>query len=131
MLDDLDVQEKREEMRKKSRAQAEAIMALAGFTVTRTWELVNQYWPDSPKYDDVRTPWWLFLTEIGPVQIGCRKRVLCIDWSACTVRGVVTTDDVTKNETMVHAWSETKAVEYLSQLRQMPRPHGTGKANAP
>jgi hypothetical protein len=109
---------KREEMRERSRKEADAIMALAGFEVRAVWELANQYWPDNPEYDDVRTPWWLFLTEIGPIQIGSRKRVLHIEWSTCAVRAVVTSDDVTKESTYVHAWSVEKAVEYLKALRK-------------
>jgi hypothetical protein len=59
-------------------------------------------------------PWWLVRTPAGLVQIGWRKRVINIDWSDTDVRTVVTSDDVTKTETYVHAWSEAKALEYLS-----------------
>ncbi len=116
MNQDLDIRERREKMRAASRIEAESIMHLAGLDITRTWELANTYWPDSPIYDEVRTPWWLFMTGIGPVQIGWRKRVLHIDWAGCAYRGIVTTDDVTKGDTYVHAWSVEKAVEYVRAL---------------
>jgi hypothetical protein len=104
-------------MRKRTREEAESIMRLAGFEVSRVWELANGYWPDAADYDEIRKPWWLFLTEIGPIQIGWRKRVLHIQWDACKVRAVVTDDDVTKETSLVHAWSPEKAITYLRQLR--------------
>jgi hypothetical protein len=124
--DSLDIAAKRIERRNASRKEAESILLLAGFTVKHVWELANGYWPDSPDYDDARTPWWLFLTEIGPVQIGWRKRVLHIEWSTCAVRSIVTTDDVTKTFTYVHAYRVEKAVEYLRNLRQIATSASTG-----
>jgi hypothetical protein len=105
-------------------ADAEALFRLAGFKVTRVWELVNGYWPSAPSYDSVRTPWWLLMTEIGPVRIGWRKRVIEIEWDATPVRVEVTPDDVTKSETMVHAWSTAKAFEYLASLRRLAQEAG-------
>lgn len=113
----LSAQSRRERRHKSSKEEAEAIFRLAGFTVTRIWELANGYWPRSPDYDDVRDPWWLFQTEIGLVQIGWRKRVMHIQWDACEVRAVVTEDEVTKENYYVHAYSTEKAVEYLKALR--------------
>lgn len=109
---------RREEMVKNGRAWVEALATLAGFQVSNIWELANGYWPLSPEYDDVRHPWWLLQTEIGLVQIGRRKSVIAINWSACAFLGVVTEDDVTKSDRVVHAWSDEKAVEYLRALRE-------------
>ena len=111
----------RHRLRERSRVSAESIVRLAEFPILYQWELANQYWPDDPCYDDVRTPWWLFLTDIGPLQLGWRKRVIAIDWRTCDVRvvGGVTADNVTKSDTMVHAWSVEKAVEYLRSLRKI------------
>ncbi len=114
---DEDIQTRREEMREKSRAEAQSIMLLAGFDVVRTWELANRYWPDAPTYDSVRRPWWLFETDIGLIQIGWRKRVINIDWEATSIRIVVTEDDVTKDDAHVHAWSVEKAITYLRALK--------------
>ena len=102
-----------------TRENAEALFRLAGFTVSRTWELANLYWPDAPDYDDVREPWWLVLTEIGPVQIGWRKSVISIAWDATKVRGLVTNDEVTQGDDHVHAWGNEKALEYLTALRRL------------
>lgn len=122
--EDASVQTRREEMRTRSRDEAESILKLAGFELIHTWELANGYWPDSPNYDDVRRPWWLFMTQIGPVQIGWRKNVLHIQWSACKFRGIVTEDDVTKEPTCVHAWSVEKAITYMRELRKLATTNG-------
>jgi len=108
---------RRDEMSRDSRAEVESILTLAGLKPIRMWELVNGYWPNSPNYDDVRKPWWLAQTSVGLIRIGWRKRVMTIDWEATAVRFIVTDDDVTKGDTMVHAWSAAKAVEYMSNLR--------------
>jgi hypothetical protein len=114
----LTMRERRENLRKQSRDEAEAIFRLAGFKVTAEWELRNGYWPDEPDYDDVRSPWWLFQTEAGLIEFGRRKHVFSIDWSACQFRGIVTNDDVTKGDSMVHAGTIEKAIEYLQALHQ-------------
>lgn len=114
-----DMHRHRDEMRKRSREEVTSIACLAGFKVERMWELANGYWPDAPDYDDVRRPWWLLQTEIGLVRIGWRKRVIEIDWEACAVRGVVTADEVTKEDSLVHAYSVEKAVTYLRELRRL------------
>lgn len=93
------------------------VMRLAGLAVVHVWELTNQYWPENHDYDDVRTPWWLVMTDVGLIQIGRRKRVLSISWKATTVRGVVTDDAVTRGDDHVHAYTLLKAVEYLQRLR--------------
>ena len=107
------------DLRDRSREEAMSIMVLSGFEIHYVWELANGYWPDHSDYDEVRTPWWLFMTEIGPVQIGWRKNVMHIEWSACAIRAVVTQDDVTKCDRYVHAWKTEKAVEYLKELRRI------------
>jgi hypothetical protein len=113
------IHRRREQMVTETREEVTSILTLAGLKPERMWELANGYWPLAPAYDDVRSPWWLAQTSIGLIRIGSRKRVISIEWDACKVRGIVTTDDVTKGETMVHAWSASKAIEYLQRLRQL------------
>lgn len=115
----VDIQDEREDMRNNSREEAEGIMLRAGFKILHTWELANGYWPLAEVYDDVRCPWWLFLTDIGLIQIGWRKNVLHIEWSATPIRCIVTANDVTKSQEYVHAHSTGKAVEYLKELRRL------------
>ena len=127
----ISLHERRDTMRTQSRAEAESIFRLAGFAIVRMWELANGYWPDAPDYDDVRTPWWLLLTEIGLVQIGWRKRVLHIQWDQCAFRGLVTEENVTKAETYVHAYSVEKAIEYLRTLQHEHGGRGREDAERP
>ena len=61
-------------------------------------------------------PWFLVTTKIGVIKIGWRKRVINIDWSETEVRKIISDDDVTKDETMIHAWAYEKAAEYLGVL---------------
>lgn len=124
--------------------EAEGLFRVAGFKVKRTWELPNGYCGGSasvlrdiedklsPNYTyppleeriktclwPLRSPWWLVLTDFGPIEIGWRKRVISIDWSATNIRGVVTTDETTKGLGHVHAWTMDAAVRYLTALRAM------------
>jgi len=58
-------------------------------------------------------PWWLVKTHLGLIEIGWRKRVISINWSDTKVKTIVTTDNVTKDENGVHAYSVEDAVKYL------------------
>ena len=96
--------------------QVGAVFTLAQIPVLGMQEIPNQYWPDHPSYDDVRTPWWLVRTSVGVIKIGMRKRVFSVNWKETPIRKVVTKDNVTKDEKMVHAWSTPKLVEYMMEL---------------
>lgn len=96
--------------------QAKALFLLAGFNVTRLHRLENKYWPDAYVEQRQKSPWWLAITEFGPIEIGWRKRVISISWEDTPARVEVTQDDVTKTDTLVHAWSYVKALEYLTTL---------------
>ena len=93
----------------------------AGMQVRKMWKLENQYWPSVDTYDELRrnNPWWLVKTEFGIVEIGKRKRVYSVDWSETSVRGIVTEDDVTKDETMVHAYTMADLLTYLLELQKL------------
>lgn len=100
-----------------------ALFVLAGIMVKHAEELPNGYWPKVPDYYEIRqsSPWWLAMTEFGPIKIGWRKRVISIEWTATEVRKVITEDDVTKSEDYVHAWTYAKAVEYLTNFAREAR----------
>ena len=127
---DNDMHSRREVMRDESRGEVEAMLTLAGLKPSRMWELANGYWPLAPNYDDVRRPWWLAQTSIGLIEIGRRKSVISISWDATKVRAVVTEDDVTKKDTLVHAYTQAKAVEYLTHLREAAAQFAVGQKTA-
>jgi hypothetical protein len=93
-----------------------ALFGAAGIRYKHSYEIPNRYWPEA--YAELRAanPWLLVITVAGPVMIGMRKRVISINWQATEVRKVVTEDDVTKDDTYVHAWSYDKALVYLTTL---------------
>lgn len=101
-----------------NRDQVLAIFVLAGISVLKTWELPNGYWPKHPGYEALReaSPWWLIRTPMGLIEIGWRKRVIHIDWSDTEFKAKIGQADVTKTDTMIHAWSELDAVANLKEL---------------
>lgn len=98
-----------------------ALLLLADIPVLRIESLPNGYWPDVPEYQELRqsSPWFLVHTPFGPIQIGWRKRVLALSWEGTSVRQEVTTDEVTRSDTDVHAWTYAKALEYLTELKNL------------
>lgn len=102
------------------RKQLDALLLLSGLEYTQAYQIANNYWPDCEAYSDLRRkyPWWLVLTDLGPVMIGWRKRVISISWEDTPVRVIVTDKDVTKSETMVHAWNYGDAVSNLTTLKR-------------
>lgn len=105
-----------------------AIFLLAHIEIKRAHRLPNQY-SQHEAYAD--KPWWLVETYFGIVRIGWRKRVIHIDWASTDVRGVVTEDDCTKGDTMVHAWGYAKAVQHLSALGRLAAKVSITPSNGP
>ena len=102
------------------KAAARSLFELAGFEVLRVHELMNQYWPRAEAYYEeiISHPWFLVETPHGNIIFGPRKRVYQIDWRSTKARVVVTQDNVTKDETMVHAWTMDAALKYLTSLKE-------------
>lgn len=96
-----------------------ALFLEAGFEIKSAQQIENQYWPKDYVALRAENPWWLVTTEYGVIKIGWRKRVISINWEATAIRVEVTSDDVTKDNDMVHAYSMGKALEYLTELREM------------
>lgn len=109
-----------------SEAEARGIFTLAGLDIERLMVLVDGYgYPPSDERFFETPPqqvWWFVKTALGWIEIGWRKRVIQIDWTDTALRGSVTPDDVTKSDSMVHAWSVEKAIEYLRALQMMAAP---------
>ena len=98
--------------------ELKAHLTLAGITALKIYELANQYWPVHPAYWKIRaeSPWWLVKTQAGLLVVGARKRVVVLDWSDTAIRKIITADDTTKEETLVHALTPVKFQEYLNAL---------------
>jgi len=62
-------------------------------------------------------PWFIVTTTIGRFKIGCRKRVISIDWSETVGTGMANelfeNEDVTKSDQSIHAWSMDDARRYI------------------
>lgn len=96
--------------------------------------LPNGYCGDGPHNECTickDRPWWeIDFVNVGPIVIGWRKRVIVIDWSktGSSLVGGITSDDTTRDDTMIHAWGYGKAIEYLitilSLLRMQKREEG-------
>lgn len=111
---------KTEDDRVREKADIEKVFVDAGFPVIFMEPIPNEYFgPNDPW--SLRSPWYVITTPIGHIKIGWRKRVLALDWSRSTVKVAVDTlfpsEDVTKGDHMIHAWSYAKATEYLTKLR--------------
>jgi hypothetical protein len=89
-----------------------SLLKMAGFELLEVRELRNQY---STEFHN--RPWFAVKTQHGVIILGWRKRVINIEWALTDFRGVVTPDDVTKENYLVHAHSYGKALEYLTILR--------------
>lgn len=89
-----------------------ALFEMAGFEVRSMHELKDGY------ITERGWPWWLVLTAEGPIKIGWRKRVIHFEWPDTGLRTVLTTDDVTKSETMQHAYGYVPCLQYLATLRE-------------
>lgn len=101
--------------------EVKSLFTLAGFEVKQQWELANSYWPRHPDYYAIimDNPAWLIQTKYGLIRLSPRKRVWELDWSDTAWRGVITQDDVTKTDTLVHAWNVPALLTYLQTLHRM------------
>lgn len=99
-----------------------ALFTLAGLQPLAFQPLIDGYGfqPSDTRYYETlpRQVWWFVKTEFGWVEIGRRKRVISINWRDTPFRGLITVDDVTKDDTDVHAWTDLKAAEYLTTLAE-------------
>lgn len=105
-----------------NRDELHALLTLSGIEPVGVEKIRNGYWPAHENYNEIRNanPWWLVTLDEGQMTIGRRKKVINIDWSKTKRRGEVTSDDVTKDDVMVHAWNFGDAVKYLRAWRELP-----------
>lgn len=102
-----------------------AVFLLAGIEIIGLKKIPNGYYPEAYKEEaDEKYPWWIVTTSFGDIKIGWRKRVISIDWSRTSFRGIVTEDEVTKDLYMVHAYGYPMAAQYLRALSTLPQNGG-------
>jgi len=96
--------------------EVDGVFALAGVPILRKWRLENKYWPDYYVKERTASPWWLVKTSIGLIELGWRKRVISVDWGETPVRRLIGSNDVTRTETMIHAWSIEDCVRHIRDI---------------
>jgi len=94
------------------------LFSKAEITITAQWRLENRYWPECELLLKHKNPWWLMQTPYGLIRVGRRKRVWFIEWQHTHLRKIITNDEVTKSDIMVHAWDEEAFLRYLKTLKQ-------------
>ncbi len=105
----------------------EALFEMAGFKVLSLHMIPNEYWPDSYVERRAISPWWLVETDYGVVKIGWRKKVIQVSWGITLAELEITMDDVTKSNTLVHAYGYAKCLRYLMNLHQVAVETRAGK----
>ncbi len=105
-----------------SQEQATSMMKLAGFKFSEVYELVNRYWGGA-KYNPWPTgSWWLFITPFGPIRLGCRKRVMEIDWGATKQKIDLGRPEsekwITIGEYCAHVYNIPTVIRDLTKLRE-------------
>lgn len=103
-------------IREECLTELKNLVKLSGIKFDKTWEMANNYWPDAYAENRNNSPWLLVRTPRGMIYLGWRKRVIEINWSDTDIRQIITEDDVTKGDYLVHAWGIVKALEYLTKI---------------
>lgn len=117
-----------------ARAKEERELLLGCFTQPIfVEEIPNGYCPD---YCCAHLPWFIVTTAVGKIKIGCRKRVINIDWS--DTKGTKTSEELFANESttketrLIHAWGIAKAREYVAAIVSgIPLPIKTNESPVP
>ena len=101
-------------LNRDSEDQVRKIFGQAGFNIIEMLRINNEY------CGCVKcAPWYEVKTSTGVFVIGCRKRVINIDWGKTNLDFLFLfkDEDVTKDETHIHAWSVEAAADYLRRIR--------------
>ncbi|HAR43489.1 MAG TPA: hypothetical protein DCS07_12795 [Bdellovibrionales bacterium] len=105
-----------EEAQERARQEREQLLGLFSGRIF-VEELPNGYCSD---WCCRHLPWFVVTTEVGRFKIGWRKRVINIDWSETvgtkTAEELFPSEDVTKWEQSIHAWSLDDAKRYIEKI---------------
>lgn len=77
----------------------------------------NEYWTRTPEYGE---SWFLVQVPFGVIKLGWRKRVVELRWGKTELarQPDFSKEEVTREETMIHAWGLVKLIEYLRAIRE-------------
>lgn len=85
-------------------------------------KIPNGYDPDY----FVHEPWLIVTTSVGRFKIGWRKRVINIEWAEVSGAGngeeLFQSEDVTKGDTLIHAWNIEDARRYIQTIIHSIKP---------
>jgi len=104
---------RKEMIASKTEKEMKAIFEGASYHDLSFSRIKNEYWGDA----DHASPWFNVKTVFGVIKIGWRKRVINIDYSAVNSDPDFSSEEVTKGNRTIHAWSYEKAQEYLQKIR--------------
>jgi hypothetical protein len=80
-------------------------------------DIPNGYCSD---YCCAHLPWFIVTTAVGKIKIGWRKRVISIGWKDTkdtkTSSELFPSENVTKDEKLIHAWDLTRAKAYVDAI---------------
>lgn len=102
------------------------IMQKAGFRNFYLQDIPNGYHVNGKLEDGL--PWFRAITPFGSIQVGWRKRVISLEFEYRyqidevdawpRIDQLFPDEEVTKDETRIHAWDRDKAIEYLTVVRE-------------
>ncbi len=100
-------------------AEFKKVFEAAGFKKIEIELIPNRY-----SSNQKATPWCLVQTELGPIVMGWRRRVINIDVSGVnqgrphpiSLTAIFSNEKVTKARNYIHAWGSDKATEYLAKI---------------
>lgn len=101
-----------------TREDLDAVLKLARIVPIDVQEIPNQYYAKTTE-DFTPPPWFRVTTSEGVLIIGPRKRVIEFNYVDSCKCGVLSTDDVTKSDTHIHAWNFGALVQYLISWKRM------------
>lgn len=90
------------------------IFKQAGFKTFFMKPIKNQYCPR-----ECCSSWYEVETPLCNFVIGDRKRVINIEWTKFNALKIFENENVTKSEFNIHAWSNEKAIEYLTKINNL------------
>lgn len=108
------------ERAKKTKAEFVKAFDDAGFDAIFMEEIPNEYFGADDPWG-MSDPWYIVTTKVGHIKVGWRKRVILLDWDRTTLEdttALFSDDDVTKGDTMIHAWNYEKLTSYLESLNE-------------